>query len=272
MRKASLLLIALFLAGSTVPAAAQKITGKVIDSQGRPVADASVVLLDSRDRIQRGTLSEPDGSYELTCPGPGSYKVRVGGAGLDTWDSPPMKIEKDQTVEFEIRVASAGGAALETFERRRATREGVFLTTEQIAKLHSGRFTSIFEKVPGVDIVGLPADTARPGPGDRLVRPARDRRPVVEGVSTLRLAGSTAGAMTAGARQMGERLHDCPPELFVNGKWWGSIDQASDRGPDEAFAPQEVLAVEIYTPALVPDELKSRAEAEQCGVIVVWRK
>ena len=43
---------------------------------------------------------------------------------------------------------------------------------------------------------------------------------------TVRLFGSHVGGIDAGARQELEAASDCPPVLFVDGKWWGSIDEA----------------------------------------------
>lgn len=256
------------------PVEAQVIKGIVQDGgTGQPVADASVVLLDAQGQIKRGTLTEPDGSYELQCPGEGSYTVRVGGPGFSTWDSPPLRVGKEDVVDFMIRIHREGAGIIEVFERRRASRDGIFLTAEDIAARNVERFTEVFRHVAGVSVVPLPADErfqAEHAANPNLVV---DRSlGIVQGYFSIRLAGSNFGAMDAGARQRGEARHDCPPVLWVDGQWWGSIDKASDTGPDFKLFPGEIAAIEVYTPTKVPNELNSGRDAELCGVVSVWRK
>lgn len=257
------------------PAGAQTITGKVVDAaSGRPVADASVVLLDKNGRIQRGTLTESDGAYTIVCPSPGTFKLRVGGPGLTTWDSPELKVGADVTLEYEIRVHREGSGVIEAFERRRATHEGIFLTADDIAKRGGNRFTDIFQYVPGLQVVPLPSTerhqaVAADDPSLQINR----AKNIIVGYFTVRITASHyTGGGDAGARQRGEADHDCPPVLWVDGQWWGSIDNASDLGPDSRLVPQDIAAIEVYTPRQLPPELNSGRDAELCGVISVWRK
>ena len=258
----------------TTPLAAQIIRGVVVDANtSQPVADASVVLLDAAGKIQRGTLTEADGTYALVCPREGSYTVRVGGPGLSTWDSPPIRVGKDETVDFEIRAHREGAGVIEAFERRRASRDGTFLTAEEIEAKHAERFSEIFRHVAGVNVVPLPANERHQAMAADNPNLLVDRtRGVIEGYFTLRLAGSNYQAMNAGARQRGEAYHDCPPVLWVDGQWWGSLDEAAETGPDFKLLPSDIAAVEVYTPTQVPAELNSGRDAELCGVVSVWRK
>ncbi len=215
--------------------------------------------MDSKGKLVRGTLTEPDGSYTLVCPKTGTYTLRVGGANLDTWDSPPIAVKTDETVTYDIRIGAAG-AGLGIFERRREAHPGaVFLDPEAIANKGGNQFTDVLRNVEGVFVIPLP-------------RP--DTATVREGTNywTVRLEGSNWDASRAGAGDPNVDDDDCPPVLFVDGMWWGSIDKASDRGPDMRLLPQELAAIEIYTPSLVPDELNTGQDAETCGVVAVWRK
>lgn len=274
MRIATLAIASLMLGAPAAPAAGQVIKGKVFDARGEPVADASVVLLDERGRIQRGTLSEPDGSYALVCPKDGTFKVRVGGPGLQRWDSPPLRVAKDQVVEFEIRVAREGENVLEAFERRRATQKGTFLTEQDIQSKGGHRFTDVMQRIPGVEVVPLP-ETNRANPAPFSMDNFTYTNPsggAVQGFFTVRLFGSRSDARPTGAITRLEELPDCPPVLYVDGRWWGALDKAGDTGPDFRFPPSELRGIEIYLPQQVPDELRSSRDAELCGVIVIWRK
>ncbi len=243
---------------------AQTVRGVVRDqATGGPIADASVVLLDDRERVVRGALTEPDGSYLLTAARPGRYTVRVGGAGMPTWDSQALRLDRDQVRELNVMMRRAGSMPLAVFERRRQGLEGIFLTAQDIADRGGGRFTDLFRNLEGVVVVPLPA---RRGERGRFERGSR------EGFYTIRLFGSRFDAAAVGARQRGERSDDCPPVLFVDGEWWGSLDEAGDRGPDLELLPDELVGIEVYIPAVVPDELNRGLEAERCGVVAVWRR
>ena len=77
---------------------------------------------------------------------------------------------------------------------------------------------------------------------------------------------------TAGVTHVGEGPADCIPVLYVNGTWWGLIDEACDSGPDGKFVPSDIEAIEIYNhPSVLPDQFNSGREAQECGVVVLWR-
>jgi hypothetical protein len=257
--------VALAAATAPTPLAAQIIKGIVRDAAtGQPVADASVVLLDRGGRIQRGTLTEADGLYALVCPKEGSYTLRVWGPGLSTWDSPPIEVGGTETVDFEIRVHREGAGVIEAFARRRESRDGIFLTAEDIERMNVERFSDIFRHLVAVRVIGLP-DRPRPLAADNPNLPV-DRH------FTLRLGRPNYQPQPAGAGRRGEALGDCPPLLWVDGQWWGSIDEVSDTGPDVKLVPSEIAAIEVYSPPQVPSELNNGREAELCGVVSVWRK
>ena len=212
-----------------------------------PIADASVVLLDDRGAIQRGTITEPDGSFVLVAPKSGKYQLRVGAAGYSRQDSPEFELEDDQLEEIDVLLVSEAGSGPPGFDTRRSLGKGIFLTKADWDKYGSTGFTGILRFVPGVTIVAL-------SNGGSSVRIKPDRG-------------------TAGARQYGEESGDCVPVLWVDGNWWGPIDGASNTGPDNVFLPADLAAIEIYNHAsILPDQFNSGADAQNCGVVVVWRK
>lgn len=268
MRQSTPLIALATLLGLTLPcpATAQSVRGWVKNAAtGQPVVDASVVLLNKDGRVVRGTLTEPDGGYRLVAPEKGRYKLRVGGAGFVAQDSPEIELRRDEVAELSFMLVPEGGLpGLAEFERRRALGEGIFLTEEDIAELGGNRFTSVLMHVPGVTLVPLAElPRERPVPDDSVA--------ILSSYFTVRLAGSLYHRTPSGARQRGEPTDDCPPVLFVDGRWWGTIDDASPLGPDLELIPKELLGIEIFIPATVPRELDIGLQS-RCGVIVVWRK
>jgi hypothetical protein len=243
---------------------AQTVQGVVKDAgTGAPIADASVVLLDNRDRVQRGTLSEPDGSFVIVAPEKGKYKLRVGAAGYKTSDSPEIELEDDVVEEISIMLTSEGETGPPGFDARRQRGEGEFLTREQIENSGATMFTDLLQFVPGVTLVPLPIDP-RVVDRDEVERGGR------AGYRTVRIKPDRGNP---GARQTLEPSLDCVPVLFVDGAWWGPVDEASDAGPDGKFVPSDIEAIEIYNhPSILPDQFNSGKEAMDCGVIVLWMK
>ena len=265
------LAVALMSATPVKSLAAQVIIGMVTDAKnGHALADASIVLLNDKGQIKRGTLTELDGTYVLQCPGAGTFVVRSGGAGYPMWDSAPIKVGQADTVELIIQLLPEGETlGLADFDRRRAQEQGLFLTEKEIQERGGNRFTDAFLGLPGVSVVPLRFDARRDAPEQGELERIRGRsdRPR----NTVRLAASHRSAEAAGARQAGERAADCPPVLYVDGRWWGPIDDIGADGPDYYIDPDDLIGIEIYTKGVVPRELDTGRDSD-CGVIVAWTK
>ncbi len=272
--------LAVFLMPS-YPLAAQTVTGTVKHGgTGEPVADASVVLLDRNGRVQRGTLTELDGTFSLVAPEKGSYSLRIGAMGFVTRDTPPLRIEGDDLRPLEILLRPDDDSGiLGGFNERMARGEGVFITREQIKQRSGNRFSDIMRFVPGVDVINLPEGqrlsdwTSTPGFTTEIGRRSEADLGGATQYYTIRVkAGQDFRRAEAGAIQRGEAASDCPPVLWVDGLWWGSIDESSPRGPDMAIMPDDIEAIEIYShPSIIPDQFDSGRDA-LCGVVVLWRK
>jgi hypothetical protein len=273
---------------TALPLHGQTINGVVKDGATKtPVADASIVLLDRDGRIQRGTLSELDGSFTLVAPKGGRYTLRIGAAGYTTKDSPEIKLEEGQTEEVAVMLVSDAvvGAPPGFFERMERG-EGVFVSKEQIAERSASLFTDALKFTPAVKVIPLPLSnrvrsrTSVPGAitTGRRVAITDDPRDAMErdrgGRShyyTVRIkAGRDFNNREVGVKQQGELADDCVPVLWVNGKWWGPIDLASPNGPDGALTSADIEGIEIYNHiSILPDQFNSGRDA-LCGVIVVW--
>ena len=265
------LAVALMSATSVESLAAQVIIGVVTDAKnGQALADASIVLLNDKGQIKRGTLTELDGTYVLQCPEAGTFVVRSGGAGYPSWNSAPIEVGRGDTVELMIRLMPEGETiGLADFDRRRAQDKGLFLTEEEIRERGGNRFTDVFLGLAGVSVVPLSFDARRdiPERGQLERNRGRSGRPS----NTVRLAASHGRAEAGGARHAGERAADCPPVLYVDGRWWGRIDDIGDDGPDYYIDPDDLIGIEIFTKGVVPRELDTGRDSD-CGVIVVWTK
>ena len=231
----------LSIAALAVAAEAQTVHGRVVHAlTGTPLADISAVLLDNDRQVVRGTLTERDGSFNLTAPRSGKYRLRVGAQGFHTWDSQTLDLGEDDMVQQRVALMPEGqGRGLGDFERRRANEEGMFLTGPDLESRASNNFYDAFRGIPGV------VWTSR-------------------GMS---LVTGHAGAENIGARQQMEPSAACPPVLYVDGVWWGKLNQVNT----VQLPSNELAAIEIYQRSEIPDEFRVNRDA-LCGVIVVWRK
>jgi len=267
MRFPLLSLVAVALCCSAFPATGQTTQGVVKDmATGAPVADASVVLLDSRGRVQRGTLTELDGSFVLVAPEKGKYTIRVGAAGYVTKDTPELQLNDDAVQQIDILLISNDPqSGPPGFNARMQRDEGEFLTRADIEAGGTNVFTELLRYTPGVTIVPLPAPTQR----DPEVEEDRSHLAPAQ-ANTVRLKATQT---PTGARQRLEVSDDCVPVLWVDGLWWGPIDGASERGPDGKLFPDQIEAVELYNhPSILPSQFDSGREAQNCGVVVVWTR
>jgi carboxypeptidase family protein len=261
---------------------AQVLRGTVKDGDtGAPVADASVVLMDEDGKIVRGTLTELDGSFVLEAPESGDFSVRVGAASYVVQDTPQLRIEDGEEGRVDILLQSedrSSGPPM-GFTQRQARGEGMFITRDQVEERSGDQFTDLFQFTPAVKVVPLPLSgrlvgaTSVHGQRSSLSR----RSDALLGGATQNLtvrikAGRDFNQRAVGAVQRGEVAEDCIPVLWVDGIWWGDINQASVYGPNGAIAPGDVEAVEIYNHiAIVPEQFNSGRDS-MCGVVVVWTR
>src|SRR5947209_13998245 len=71
--------LASIVIGAAVPVAvgAQVVRGNVVDSGGRAIAGAVVLLVDSASQVTGRGLSNERGEYRLAAARPGTYRVRA---------------------------------------------------------------------------------------------------------------------------------------------------------------------------------------------------
>lgn len=98
------LLAGVLLACST-PAAAQMVSGTVVeDGTDQPVAGATIELMDTTG-LRRGTVvADTSGAFRILVPQPGVYRLRVSHIAYATTETPTINAEMGTQVELELRM------------------------------------------------------------------------------------------------------------------------------------------------------------------------
>lgn len=150
------LLLASLLA---LPARAQTVQGRAVDRETQqPVADAAVVLVDAEgDAVARGR-TRPDGTFRLTAPRPGEYRLTASRLGYRTMLSAVVPLAEGQVVDVEARIAPSP-VVLDTTSVQVAAEAGI-----------SGR---VMETTSDRPIAGVTV-TLRNGRGHNVARAVTD--------------------------------------------------------------------------------------------------
>lgn len=180
----SLLLLAAQTAG------AQTIRGTLREADtGRPITGTLVRLLDARDVVHAGTLSDSAGRFTLTAPRPGEYRLRAEGIGYAAATAPVQVPAGGEAREVELRLATSAvaleGVSVVAARRQRCAvrpEQGLeaYAVWEEVRKAldaaawtdEQARFT--FEQVVYEDVLDARAtqiDTAGPRRTGRVRRP-----------------------------------------------------------------------------------------------------
>ncbi|MFD6286240.1 MFS transporter [Streptomyces sp. NPDC060205] len=81
--------------------------GRVLTSEGSPVARAKVTLIDRRGRQAGATLSSADGGYALAVPGAGPYVLAVTAGGHGPLASAASHPGDDRSIEMDLALPGA---------------------------------------------------------------------------------------------------------------------------------------------------------------------
>ncbi|HEU0016619.1 MAG TPA: carboxypeptidase regulatory-like domain-containing protein [Longimicrobium sp.] len=243
----ALALLALLL-GAASPAAAQEVTGWVVDdSTGQPVPGVTVTLVGSTQRQVGRTQSDAAGRFYFDVPSADRYSLRAARVGYRPAHSDAITVAPKDTVVVELRLstqsvvlapltvmaASASVARdqrMAGFEARRRSGWGRFMTPEEVEKLNPFYVTDLLQHMGNVRVDG-----------------GGFRRSV-----TMR--GVTGR---------------CRPYVYVDG-YRNRV--AEEDGVDSAIPGSRILAIEVYTALTTPAEFASQQLAGSCGVIVIWTK
>jgi hypothetical protein len=226
------------------------ITGRVAEAgTGRPVAGATVTLLNERGHNMGRVVADAQGNFHLPVQSPGRLRLRADRVGYQRSTSEPITVVPNDRVRVELLVSTDAvvlapltvvasnrsvvrNFRMAGFEWRREHQPwGRFIGPEQIQRIRPFYVTDVLQQVPFVQIQGS----------------GLDRYPTLRG--------------RVGAR--------CSPTIYVDGH-----PSMAGQGVtiDELVSGPDVAAVEVYDRAFeAPAEFLS-GTSYNCGVIVIWTR
>ncbi|MBW3572969.1 MAG: carboxypeptidase-like regulatory domain-containing protein [Gemmatimonadetes bacterium] len=233
---------------AAAPCAAQAVRVTVSDAaSGAPVPGAMVRVEDAAGELAQAGFTSGNGEVRLRLDDPGPYVVSATRAGYGhageavrvapSGETPvALRLSARPVVLDTVTVVGSTGPEVgrQTFERRRATGNGVYLDSAYVARRRATWPGDLLYSVPGIDVYAE---------GRTAYRRPRSRR---------------------GNRCLRYLVNGLP---FYGG-WprWVALEQTLRRS--------DVVAVEVYREASeVPPELQRLAWTRgRCGVVVYWTK
>jgi hypothetical protein len=247
----------------------------------RPVAGATVMLLNDRGQAAGSVVTDARGSFHLPVAAPGRFQLAAQRVGYHRSISQPMTLVPSDAVQVELLVSTDAvvlepltvvassrdvtrNSRLATFEWRRENNPwGRFLGPEQIARIRPFHATDALAQVPFVQISGRPPQrqaTLRGRFGNRC-------NPTIY-VDGQRIP-APAGRFDAPDRS--------DPRMLPFSRSFPVKTDAAPAGAgvnlDDLVSGADIVAVEVYDrPFEAPAEFSPAEVQINCGVIVVWTR
>jgi hypothetical protein len=227
---------------ATCPAAAQTISGHLIDATTRqPIATGTLALL-AGDSTLISVVTDSTGRFVLHAPQAGSYRLRGERIGYRAAVTPPLDLAANDTLRVEFRLAVAAvplnpitilgysrrpaGDLGGFYERMRRAMGGIFITRQDIENRPTIYTTDLLRTIPGAHLT-----RSRVGFGfDVLLR------------------------------------GDCKPRVFLD----GVPIQLGTMTIDDLISPLDLEGIEVYRGiAEIPANFTGLGA---CGAIVLWTR
>jgi hypothetical protein len=225
------------------PLVAQTVAGKLLEAfTNKPIAAADVTLVSTQSAPVARAKSGNDGTFLVTAPGPGVYRVRAEKAGYRTVVSPAVELRAGDQILFvwrmtpdtvhlqAVSVTATGrktGLLSGFAQRLQRHTAGHFIARDQIEKEHPLYVSDLLSRVPGL--------VAEPSP--------------------------------TGFGNVVRTTEGCVPDVFLDGLRYPLHGETID----QIVNPTELEGIEVYPHAAeVPAEFHS-ANAT-CGAIVLWTR
>lgn len=233
------------------------------DSTEAPLADAEITL----PTLGRTARSDSSGFFRLDGLPPGTHLIRVRRFGYAPIDArfafaPAERLQRDfllTPVPVALDDVEVTGAPtprdprMATFERRRATGLGHFITRDVIEKRENSKLGSILQMAPGGRII-----QARHGGSAWMVG----------GRGTVSLGG--VSYVDSMSRQKGAPP-GCYAAVFLDGLPVYRGLQGEILFDLNSLSPTLIQAMEVYGGgAQIPSELN--ATGRTCGAVVIWTR
>lgn len=241
MRYSSVVPTLLALVAVNAPAAAQTVSGHLLDTETRhPIAAATMSLL-SDDSALVSVVTDSAGVFVLRAPQAGSYRLRAGRIGYRTAETPPLELAAGDTLRVEFRLSVAAvelnpitvvgysrrptGELGGFYDRIRRGLGGQFVTREQIDERMPIFTTDLLRTMAGVSVTPSPRGSG----------------------SIVRLRGG------------------CIPRVYLDGVPIRLLGMTID----DLIQPMNLEGIEVYRgPGETPVEFAQGA----CGAIVLWTR
>ena len=230
-------------------AAAQTLRGRVVEAVTHDAIEgAAVQLIDPADMTVASGLTGASGTFVLSAPRPGSYRLRVASIGYATDGGTDLDLQGDQPHEVTVRLAVAviplspiavRVDRVQKLERagfydRRQLGQGTFLDRAEIEKRNTMTAGGLLRRIPGFRIL-------------------------TQGGFTDIQSRSTSG------------MSSCRPGIFVDGSLVSGPRRSVTSFNLEDMGTADLEAVEIYSgAATVPTQYNTGDTA--CGLVMFWTR
>jgi hypothetical protein len=237
----SALLLSLGLLAAPAAAHAQIISGVVMETESKTRLPGGHVILLNADSVAVASFAtDTAGSFSLTLPRAGAYRLRAELVGYRGATSPELNIGNRDTLQVEFSLARDAvvlegfvvkarnrrltPAAQRFYDRSRNSISGNFIGRAQIDRVHPTRTTDLFRNIPGVQTT-----------------------PIMGGAN-ITIRGN------------------CRPTVYVDG-----VRINGYRSIDDLAQPLELEGVEVYRSAdQAPPEFTGLRAG--CAVILIWTR
>jgi hypothetical protein len=256
----------LLLFSATEPLSAQVLRGTLIDQQRNPIIGATITLKDSAGAAIGAVISDDRGSFHLPARRAGFYTTDIRRIGFDPWVSPAIRLDRDESVEIEVRMNAQPPVMATMTIRGRANREwgrdgwskrqaagkGTFLTGADVMDKRTPTVAEALKDVAGLQLIYRPFPTVSSTTGQRCLNLLLNRQPVplIPGQPVEQTLHSIIGPEQVAGVEIYPQYRDVPPE-FRN------MAVQSLRPDREAQLPPATVVAE-------PGRTK------MCGIINVW--
>lgn len=229
--------IAGFLDGDRSARATGRISGRVVDSAGRPVEGARVAA----ERDSAFAITDTEGSFGIWGLRPGTRAIVVRRLGFHPVTQ-PVSVRADAIASVQVAL------------------------TRYVPVLEAVRITA--RRNLELDRVGF-ARRQRSGMGRYITPDEIDRRNPFRLNDLLRMVPSLRTGRTArGDTYVTGRWGECV-RYFVDGQQWSGFGE----GPDAFISGREIGAVEVHSGMSAPGEYMSFGrDGRACTSVVVWTK
>jgi hypothetical protein len=222
-----------------LPRGAARVTGKVVNRSGAPVANARVGLMGS----SAAAMTKANGEFVLDSLPAGTQALVVRQLGYSPTEVPvelsartPARVMVKLGVLVPqlspVEVVSRREEGLQKvgfLDRKRTSAGGYFIGPEQLAKRNATKFTDVLRTTPGLRV--------QESNGQAMITSTR--------------SAQGGGCVT----------------VYVDGAPWQQIDPGD---LDTFVQPNEIAAVEVYSGASIPAQFTTPGQS--CSAVVVWTK